>query len=230
MAGVPVAARYFVRHKEDFFHRYQCVHCGFQIPVVATGFGRGYGLSVLFLDNEGAVGRAEMRALQNAADDAKQNVRLWPCPKCGKRDSAAFHRKSALLVGGLALGLFALGVVMFQGADPGAAWSVWSAGVILPIIVYYAAVWPKLKGAETAVITQEEYNAAHGLPDTDDNESEAPKSPKHPPPAHERAPTGRGERYALAYLENRSSGTKTSPLTLILAVIVVAAIFAALAR
>lgn len=111
MGSVPIGSAHDARHADRFRRRYRCASCAFEVDVVVFGTGTGRSVSPLFLDNEEAAGRAEVRASRNAAKEAAQSLKLFPCPRCGRRDATTFVVKSIfqlLAVSGLFCGLAVL--------------------------------------------------------------------------------------------------------------------------
>lgn len=141
---------------------YHCVHCGWTQGCIVVGVGLGEGNSAFFTDNGGAARRAEEEADQNALKNAELTLRLCPCPKCGKRNSAKFIFESTLALAGSMLLPWAVGwFISSSGGGRGSGnigWGVFGAlGLILPFILFFTMIeWRWTTAKERVAFTAEE--------------------------------------------------------------------------
>lgn len=151
-----VGKKYAATRTEHRGLEYHCKHCGHTVDVVVTGVGMGQGQSPFFVDNEGAASRAEERALEDAGKNAELTLKLWPCPRCGKRDATGFLVESALVLAASA-GLFlGLGFLVGSLKKGGPVWIFWIGAVLTPILLFYYGIQWKWTTAKDRVITVDE--------------------------------------------------------------------------
>lgn len=234
MGSVPIGSAHDARHADRFRRRYRCASCAFEVDVVVFGTGTGRSVSPLFLDIEEAAGRAEVRASRNAAKEAAQNLKLFPCPRCGRRDATTFVVKGIfqlLAVSGLFCGL---AVLSSNARDPSIAWFFWPATVLAPLL-YSARIRSKWLRAREHVLTLVDYRSRM----TDEDEEREPADGLH---EREGTPIGgdpeifsapdrdRDVRQAQAYLAMNAPPVATGPATAILVLVVLAVTLFALTR
>lgn len=135
---------------------YCCRHCGHTVDVVVIGVGMGQAQSPFFLDNQGAAGRAETRALDDAGKNAELTLKLWPCPACKKRDGTGFIVESAIALAASA-GLFlGLGFLVSSLEMGGPAWMFWIGAVLSPVLLFHYGIQWKWTTAKDRVIPVED--------------------------------------------------------------------------
>ncbi|MFO0593423.1 MAG: hypothetical protein U0441_38130 [Polyangiaceae bacterium] len=235
MASVPLGLKVDARHVDRLSRRFRCARCAFDVDVVVFGAGTGRGISPLFLDNEEAAGRAEIRASRNAAKEASENLQLFPCPRCGHRDATAFVIKSAarlVAIGGLFCGL---AVLSAHARDASIAALFWPASVLGPLLFYYARIRPKWLGAGKHVLMLADYRSRIADENDDreleDNSHEDEGTPSErnsevpSPPERDR-----GARQAQAYLAMSAPSIAIHPTTAILILVMLAVVVFALVR
>jgi hypothetical protein len=136
-----------------------CGACGYHGEVEIVGVGTGAAMSPLSLDDQ----RAKAQAVEAAGDAAKQNarqlLRITPCPKCGARSAQGlqdFVIKQAVLVL-LApfafVGVLWLGVAA-QSSETPPAWIIpaLSLPISLAVLVFHTrSVWKASKTRVTHV-------------------------------------------------------------------------------
>ena len=121
-----------------------------------AGCTSGRSTRPFFLDNQGAAGRAETRAREDAGKNAELTLRLWPCPKCEKRDGTVFIVESAIMLAASA-GLFlGLGFLVSSLATGGPAWMFWVGAVLSPILLFHYGIQWKWTTAKDRVIPVED--------------------------------------------------------------------------
>lgn len=83
--GVPIGSVHHAHASAAVSANYTCAHCGRRFVVRAVGESRGEAVSPLFVAERSAAEAAQRRAADYAQSDAHENVRIAPCPSCGRR-------------------------------------------------------------------------------------------------------------------------------------------------
>lgn len=151
-----VGKKYTATKVEHRALEYHCKHCDHTVDVVVAGVGMGQGQSPYFLDNQGAAERAGERAAEDAVKNAELTLKLWPCPRCGKRDSAGFIAESVIALLASAALPWGIGALMSSMGKRGALWIFWVSGALVPFLVYYYAIHWKWTTVKNRVMTVEE--------------------------------------------------------------------------
>lgn len=89
---VYVGGRFETRREDVLERKFTCAHCGLACRVEILARGEGTGRSPYFLDNAGAVRSARDAAVYASAADADRVVALARCPRCQRRNRAAWAR------------------------------------------------------------------------------------------------------------------------------------------
>src|SRR5262245_33970381 len=97
-----VGKKYTATARRGFEMHYRCKTCQYERDAFVVGVGTGQGNSPYFMDNDGAAGRAEEAAATDAQKNAELTLKLCPCPRCGRRDSAGFIASSIFAILGSA--------------------------------------------------------------------------------------------------------------------------------
>lgn len=98
MIPIPVV-RQTARIETENLRYYECRFCGFEDKVLVGAIGMGRSTAY------GSESEALNAARYSAQVDENDMLKLCPCPKCGRRDSAGFIAKWVIAV--LATGAFA---------------------------------------------------------------------------------------------------------------------------
>ena len=128
--GIPYARQYHSSVRGSALKQVNCEECNYEYFYIVEREGEGSGTSMLFLDNEGAAGRAEAQAAADLQDTLRRAVDLVPCPQCGRyqanmfRKARRLYRRWLLVLGAvLTFGVGTVGgiaaIANQQGADRG---------------------------------------------------------------------------------------------------------------
>ena len=107
MPRVPIGSVHEASASTTEASEYACAHCGIRARALSRGESRATAFSPLFLRGEGAAREAREAAQQYAISDADENVRIAPCPQCGRRQPRAGLRYWGLFGFAAALPLLA---------------------------------------------------------------------------------------------------------------------------
>lgn len=83
--GIPVGSVHSARASAETRCEYRCAHCGCVARARAYGESEGTGVSPLWTREASAAQEALDEAKAFAKSDADENIRIAPCPRCGKR-------------------------------------------------------------------------------------------------------------------------------------------------
>jgi uncharacterized protein (DUF697 family) len=89
---IPYAMSYNSTVRGRAVKQVTCEGCRLEYVYMVERTGSGEGTSVLFLDNEGAAGRAEQAAVREVEQKLAEAVDVVPCPGCGRVQLHMFAR------------------------------------------------------------------------------------------------------------------------------------------
>jgi hypothetical protein len=133
--GIPVGSVHNAQASAQTRGEYACAHCGCRAVAQAYGESQGVGFSPLWMREERAAQDALEEAKTFARSDADENIRIAPCPRCGKRQSGIALRYWGLWGFATALPILALPIAgCFLWLGQGVV------GVLLTIVFVVAAI------------------------------------------------------------------------------------------
>ncbi len=204
-----VGKKYTATRTEHLALEYRCKHCGYTVDVVVTGVGMGQAQSPFFLDNEGAAGRADEHAVANAGKNTELTLKLWPCPKCGKRDAAGFLVESAFLLAASAAMFAGIGFLVGSLKKGGPVWIFWIGAVLTPILLFYYGIQWKWTTAKDRVITVADLEEK--IAEFEAAEASAAKSRRKAHPARRRRAKAGASKEALEAIDAGPSPESEPP-------------------
>ena len=140
---VYVGGRFEARREDVLARKFQCRRCGLACRVEILARGAGTGRSPYFLDNADARRRAGDDAVYATAADADRVVALARCPRCRRRNRAAWASFAAWTAVKLAAfgALVAVPLALVRAAPATVALVTSGAVVALYGLTMHATCW-----------------------------------------------------------------------------------------
>lgn len=151
--GIPVGSVHNARASAETRGEYACAHCGCRAVARAYGESAGASVSPLWMREDRAAEEAVAEAKTFAKSDADENIRIAPCPRCGKRQPGIARRYWGLWGFATALPILALPVAgCFLWLGNGVVGVVLAIGLLMGSIAIFRAAY--LKWTRTSDVVQ----------------------------------------------------------------------------